>query len=104
MSYPHPRYPTVRFFNRKTSEWSSIKIQRNLTRSWRQDEQSFIRRFPYRLGIAAAQTPPDQARQIELKKEAMRRAARSAPVKIIGSPTLVRVQPIPILQSLLLQS
>ena len=23
------------------------------------------------LGIAAAQTPPDQARQIELKKEAM---------------------------------
>ena len=26
------------------------------------------------LGIAAAQTPPDQARQIELQKEAMRKA------------------------------
>jgi hypothetical protein len=72
-----------------------MKIQRNLTRSWRQDEQSLIRSFL--IGIAAAQTPPDQARQIELKKEAMRRAARSASVKIIGSPTLVRVQPIPIL-------
>jgi len=56
------------------------------------------------IATAAAQTPPDQARQIELKKEAMRRAARSAPVKIIGSPTLVRVQPIPILQTLLLES
>jgi len=33
------------------------------------------------IGIAAAQTPPDQ-------KEAMRRAARSARVKIIGWPTL----------------
>ncbi len=53
------------------------------------------------MGIAtaqtSAQTPPDQARQIERDKEAMRRAARSAPVKFIGSPTLVRVQPIPIL-------
>ena len=49
------------------------------------------------LGIAAAQTPPDQARQIELQKEAMRRAARSAPVKIIGSPTLVPAHPVPIL-------
>ena len=38
--------------------------------------------------IAAAQTPPDQARQIEAQKETMRRAARSAPVKIIGYPTL----------------
>jgi hypothetical protein len=51
------------------------------------------------IGIAAAQTsaqtPPDQTRQIERDKEAMR---RSAPFKIIGSPTLVRVQPIPILQ------
>ena len=33
MSYPHPRQPTVRVFNRKASEWSSMKIQRNLTRS-----------------------------------------------------------------------
>jgi hypothetical protein len=47
------------------------------------------------IGIAAAQTPPDQTRQIERDKEAMRRAARSAPFKIIGSPTPVRVQPIP---------
>jgi hypothetical protein len=42
------------------------------------------------MGIAtaqtSAQTPPDQARQIELKKEAMRRAARSAPFKFIGKP------------------
>jgi hypothetical protein len=45
-----------------------------------------------------AQTPPDQMRQIERDKEAMRRAALSEPVKLIGSPTLVRVQPIPILQ------
>jgi hypothetical protein len=42
------------------------------TRSWRRDEQSVIRRFP--IGIVAAQTPPDQARQIELQKEAMRKA------------------------------
>jgi hypothetical protein len=68
--------------------------------------KALIAVFLIGLRIAAAQNPPppDQARQIELKKEAMRRAARSAPVKIIGSPTLVRVQPIPILQSLLLES
>ena len=34
MSYPHPKAAPVRFFNRKASEWSSIKIQRNSTRSW----------------------------------------------------------------------
>ena len=50
------------------------------------------------IGIATAQTPPEQARQIELQKEATRRAARSAPVKIIGFPTLVPLHPIPILQ------
>jgi hypothetical protein len=33
MSYPHPRQPTVRFFNRKASERSSMKIPRNSTRS-----------------------------------------------------------------------
>jgi hypothetical protein len=53
------------------------------------------------MGIAtaqiSAQTPPDQTRQIERDKEAMRRAARSGLVKFIGSPTLVRVQPIPML-------
>jgi len=48
LSYPHPRQPTVRFLNPNASERSSIKIQRNSKRSWRQDEQSFIRRFPYR--------------------------------------------------------
>jgi hypothetical protein len=51
------------------------------------------------MGIAtaqtSAQTPP--ARQIERDKEAMRRAARSAPVKLIGSPTLVRLWQVPIL-------
>jgi hypothetical protein len=52
------------------------------------------------LGIAAAQTPPDQARQIETQKEAMRRVARAAPVKILGSPTLVPVQPVRILPPL----
>jgi hypothetical protein len=52
------------------------------------------------LGIAAAQTPPDQARQVEAQKEAMRRAARSAPVKIIGSPTLTPAQPVRIIPPL----
>jgi len=32
--------------------------------------------FLIEIGIAAAQTPPDQSRQIERDKEAMRRAAR----------------------------
>ncbi len=54
------------------------------------------------IGIAAAQTPADQARQKELQKEAMRRAARSAPVKIIGSPTLTPFYPVLILQPPLL--
>jgi len=45
------------------------------------------------IGIAAAQTPPDHARQIELQKEDMRRAARLAPVKIIGFPTLRPLRP-----------
>ena len=55
--------------------------------------------FLIAIGIAAAQnpTPPDQARQIELQKEAMRRAARSAPVKIIGFPTLRPLRPLRIL-------
>ena len=50
------------------------------------------------IGIAAAQTPPpDQARQIELQKEAMRKAA---PFKIIGWPTLTPAGPIRILPTL----
>jgi hypothetical protein len=47
--------------------------------------------------IATAQTPPDQPRQIEVQKKAMRRAAQSAPVKIIGVPTLTPAHPVPIL-------
>jgi hypothetical protein len=50
------------------------------------------------IGIAAAQTPPDQARQTEAQKKVMRRAARSAPVKIIGSPTLLPAQQVRIIQ------
>ena len=57
------------------------------------------------MGIAtaqtSAQTPPDQTRQIERDKEAMRRAARSAPVKFIGVPTLTPAQPIKFLPILL---
>ena len=49
------------------------------------------------IGIVAAQTPPDRARQIELQKEAMRRAARSTPVKIIGFPKLRPLRPLRIL-------
>lgn len=53
------------------------------------------------MGIAGAQSttqiPPDQVRQIERDKEAIRTAALSEPVKLIGSPTLVRAHPIPIL-------
>jgi hypothetical protein len=45
-------------------------------------------------------TPADQAHQIELQKEAMRKAARSAPVKIIGWPTLTPAGPIRILPPL----
>jgi uncharacterized membrane protein len=57
------------------------------------------------IGIAAAQTPPpDQERQSQLQKEAMRSAARSAPVKIIGYPTLRPFRPIPILQPPLMAS
>jgi hypothetical protein len=56
------------------------------------------------IGIAAAQTPPDQERQSQLQKEAMRSAAPSAPVKIIGYPTLRPLRPIPILQPPLMAS
>ena len=53
------------------------------------------------IATAAAQNPtPDQARQLELQKEAMRRAAQSAPVKIIGWPTLRPLRPIRILPPL----
>ena len=56
--------------------------------------------------VAAAQTPPppDQERQSQLQKEAMRSAARSPPVKIIGYPTLRPLRPIPILQPPLMAS
>jgi hypothetical protein len=47
--------------------------------------------FVIGLGIAAAP---------EVQKEAMRRAARSAPAKIIGVPTLVPVQPVRIIPTL----
>jgi len=52
--------------------------------------------------VAAAQTPPDQARQIELQKEKEREglrqsAARSSPV-FIGVPTLGPLYPIIIMQ------
>ena len=50
--------------------------------------------------IAAAQTPqPDQARQIQLQKEAMDRAEAQAQVfTILGFPTLSPLHPIFILQ------
>jgi hypothetical protein len=89
LSYPHPRQPTVRFLNPKGSEWSSIKIQRNLTRSWRQDEQSVIRSFPYR-DVAAAQIPTDQARQIELQKEIWIADAHRAVIDSVSLCTLMK--------------
>ena len=45
------------------------------------------------IGLAIAAAP-------EVQKEAMRRAARSAPVKIIGSQTLVPVHPVRIIPPL----
>lgn len=48
------------------------------------------------IGTAAAQTPaPEQAWRIQLQK-----AARSAPIKIIGSPTLLPAQPVRIIPPL----
>ena len=61
------------------------------------------KRFAVLIGIGiataqtTAQTPPDQTRQIERDKEAMRKAARSVPFKLIGSQTLVRLWQVPIL-------
>jgi hypothetical protein len=75
-----------------------IKIQR--VRGIKMNKALFAVVFLIGLGIAAAQTPPDPARQIEVQKEALRRAVRSEPVKIIGSPTLVPLHPVRILPPL----
>jgi hypothetical protein len=75
-----------------------IKIQR--VRGIKMNKALFAVVFLIGLGIAAAQTPPDPARQIEVQKEAMRRAARSESVKILGSPTLSPIQPVRILPPL----
>jgi len=66
-----------------------IKIQR--VRGIKMNKALFAVVFLIGLGIAAAP---------EVQKEAMRRAARSAPVKIIGVPTLVPVQPVRIIPTL----
>jgi hypothetical protein len=53
------------------------------------------------IATAAAQTPtPAPERQIEPQKEAMRKAARSGPFKIIGWPTLTPAEPIRIIPTL----
>jgi hypothetical protein len=51
------------------------------------------------IAATAAQTPlPDQTRQLELQKEAMRRAeAQAQAFTILGFPTLNPVRPVPIL-------
>jgi len=53
------------------------------------------------IATAAAQTPPpDPARQIQLQKEAMRRAeAQAQAFTILGFPMLNPLRPVPILQS-----
>jgi hypothetical protein len=70
LSYPHPRQPTVRFLNPNASERSSIKIQRNSTGSWRQDEQSFIRSFPYRDSGSTNTARPGAADRTEERGDA----------------------------------
>jgi hypothetical protein len=72
-----------------------MKIQRNSTRvRGGKMNKALFAVFLVGIGTAAPQTPPpDQTRQIQLQKEALRRAARSAPVKIIGFPTLRPLRP-----------
>ena len=72
-----------------------IKIQR--VRGGKMNKTLFV--FLVGIGIAAAQNPtPDQARQIELQKEAMRRAeAQAQAFTILGFPMLNPARPVPIL-------
>jgi len=95
MGCPHPKQPTLGVSNPNASELSSMK-------------KALFAVFLMGIGIVAGQTPPDQARQIELEKEAMRRAEAQRiheaidrereRLRFIGFPTLTPAQPIIIMQ------
>jgi hypothetical protein len=52
------------------------------------------------IGIAAAQTPPDQARRIDMRSAEVQRILRQSTVRFIGYPTLRPLRPIRIIPTL----